>query len=114
MSVIVAHSAAATGSPLNKAKPPKHSLNETGKFIILRLTVSPKIFPHCFYQQTARYPKPVKVYRESKTNPVTPTLTLLKWLIECHKNVDPFGSYPVEKAQNVPFTESGKVKLTFL
>lgn len=69
---------------------------------------------HCFYQQTARYPKPVKVYRESKTNPVTPTLTLLKWLIECHKNVDPFGSYPVEKAQNVPFTESGKVKLTFL
>ncbi len=71
-------------------------------------------FPHCFYQQTARYPKPVKVYRESKTNPVTPTLTLLKWLIECHKNVDPFGSYPVEKAQNVPFTESGKVKLTFL
>ncbi len=70
--------------------------------------------PHCFYQQTARYPKPVKVYRESKTNPVTPTLTLLKWLIECHKNVDPFGSYPVEKAQNVPFTESGKVKLTFL
>ena len=71
-------------------------------------------YPHCFYQQTARYPKPVKVYRESKTNPVTPTLTLLKWLIECHKNVDPFGSYPVEKAQNVPFTESGKVKLTFL
>lgn len=70
--------------------------------------------PHCFYQQTARYPKPVKVYRESKTNPVTPTLTLLKWLIECHKNVDPFASYPVEKAQNVPFTESGKVKLTFL
>lgn len=58
--------------------------------------------------------KPVKVYRESKTNPVTPTLTLLKWLIECHKNVDPFASYPVEKAQNVPFTESGKVKLTFL
>jgi hypothetical protein len=56
----------------------------------------------------------VKVYRESKTNPVTPTLTLLKWLIECHKNVDPFASYPVEKAQNVPFTESGKVKLTFL
>lgn len=47
MSVIVAYSAAATGSPLNKAKPPKHSLNETGKFIILRLTVSPKIFPHC-------------------------------------------------------------------
>ena len=72
------------------------------------------LIPHCFYQQTARYPKPVKVYRESKTNPVTPTLTLLKWLIECHKNVDPFGSYPVEKAQNVPFTESGKVKLTFL
>nr|DAJ94593.1 MAG TPA: hypothetical protein [Caudoviricetes sp.] len=49
MSVIVAYSAAATGSPLNKAKPPKHSLNETGKFIILRLTVSPKIFPHCCY-----------------------------------------------------------------
>ena len=49
MSVIVAYSAAATGSPLNKAKPPKHSLNETGKFIILRLTVSPKIFPHCLY-----------------------------------------------------------------
>lgn len=48
MSVIVAYSAAATGSPLNKAKPPKHSLNETGKFIILRLTVSPKIFPHCW------------------------------------------------------------------
>lgn len=71
-------------------------------------------FPHCFYQQMARYPKPVKVYRESKTNPVTPTLTLLKWLIECHKNVDTFASYPVEKAQNVPFTESGKVKLTFL
>lgn len=47
MSVIVAYSAAATGSPLNKAKPPKHSLNETGKFIILRLTVSPKIIPHC-------------------------------------------------------------------
>lgn len=47
MSVIVAYSAAATGSPLNKAKPPKHLLNETGKFIILRLTVSPKIFPHC-------------------------------------------------------------------
>ena len=74
----------------------------------------PTQYPHCFYQQTARYPKPVKVYRESKTNPVTPTLTLLKWLIECHKNVDPFASYPVEKAQNVPFTESGKVKLTFL
>ena len=74
----------------------------------------PGLFLHCFYQQTARYPKPVKVYRESKTNPVTPTLTLLKWLIECHKNVDPFASYPVEKAQNVPFTESGKVKLTFL
>lgn len=49
MSVIVAYSAAATGSPLNKAKPPKHLLNETGKFIILRLTVSPKIFPHCGY-----------------------------------------------------------------
>ena len=60
----------------------------------------PCIFiPHCFYQQMARYPKPVKVYRESKTNPVTPTLTLLKWLIECHKNVDTFASYPVEKAQ---------------
>ena len=73
-----------------------------------------EIIPHCFYQQMARYPKPVKVYRESKTNPVTPTLTLLKWLIECHKNVDTFASYPVEKAQNVPFTESGKVKLTFL
>lgn len=51
MSVIVAYSAAATGSPLNKAKPPKHSLNETGKFIILRLTVSPKIFPHCGYAE---------------------------------------------------------------
>ena len=74
----------------------------------------PGSFLHCFYQQMARYPKPVKVYRESKTNPVTPTLTLLKWLIECHKNVDTFASYPVEKAQNVPFTESGKVKLTFL
>ena len=74
----------------------------------------PPAVPHCFYQQTARYPKPVKVYRESKTKPVTPTLILLKWLIECHKNVDPFASYPVEKAQNVPFTESGKVKLTFL
>lgn len=70
--------------------------------------------PHCFYQQMARYPKPVKVYRESKTKPVTPTLILLKWLIECHKNVDPFTSYPVEKAQKVPFTASGKVKLTFL
>lgn len=81
-----------------------------GKFTV----VSEFEYPHCFYQQTARYPKPVKVYRESKTNPVTPTLTLLKWLIECHKNVDPFASYPVEKAQNVPFTESGKVKLTFL
>ena len=70
--------------------------------------------PHCFYQQIARYPNPVKVYRESKTKPVTPTLILLKWLIECHKNVDPFASYPVEKAQKVPFTASGKVKLTFL
>lgn len=71
-------------------------------------------YPHCFYQQMARYPKPVKVYRESKTKPVTPTLILLKWLIECHKNVDPFTSYPVEKAQKVPFTASGKVKLIFL
>lgn len=70
--------------------------------------------PHCFYQQMARYPKPVKVYRESKTKPVTPTLILLKWLIECHKNVVPFTSYPVEKAQKVPFTASGKVKLIFL
>jgi hypothetical protein len=85
------------------------TLNTSGKMALLF-----EIIPHCFYQQTARYPKPVKVYRESKTNPVTPTLTLLKWLIECHKNVDPFASYPVEKAQNVPFTESGKVKLTFL
>lgn len=49
MSVIVAYSAAATGSPLNKATPPKDSLNGTGKVIILRLTVSPKIFPHCGY-----------------------------------------------------------------
>jgi len=32
---------------LNKATPPKDSLNGTGKVIILRLTVSPKIFPHC-------------------------------------------------------------------
>lgn len=72
------------------------------------------LIPHCFYQQMARYPKPVKVYRESKTKPVTPTLILLKWLIECHKNVVPFTSYPVEKAQKVPFTASGKVKLIFL
>ena len=81
-----------------------------GKVIV----VLPELIPHCFYQQIARYPKPVKVYRESKTKPVTPTLILLKWLIECHKNVDPFASYPVEKAQKVPFTASGKVKLTFL
>lgn len=47
MSVIVAYSAAATGSPLNKVTPPKHSLNGTGKSITLRLTVSPNIFPHC-------------------------------------------------------------------
>lgn len=78
------------------------------------IDIESAVNPHCFYQQMARYPKPVKVYRESKTKPVTPTLILLKWLIECHKNVDPFTSYPVEKAQKVPFTASGKVKLTFL
>ena len=55
MSVIVAYSAAATGSPLNKVTPPKHSLNGTGKSITLRLTVSPNIFPHCFYKPIARY-----------------------------------------------------------
>lgn len=70
--------------------------------------------PHCFYQQMARNPKPVKVYRESKMKPVTSTLVLLKWLIECHKNVDFLTSYPVEKAQRVRFTASGKVKLTLL
>lgn len=79
-----------------------------------KVAVRDEEYPHCFYQQMARYPKPVKVYRESKTKPVTPTLILLKWLIECHKNVDPFASYPVEKAQKVPFTASGKVKLIFL
>ena len=95
------------------AKPDRGFITGKGNMTIFFSAV-PLSNPHCFYQQTARYPKPVKVYRESKTNPVTPTLTLLKWLIECHKNVDPFASYPVEKAQNVPFTESGKVKLTFL
>lgn len=95
-------------------------MSVTTQINIFSLKLSGKLFiplphvPHCFYQQMARYPKPVKVYRESKTKPVTPTLILLKWLIECHKNVDPFTSYPVEKAQKVPFTASGKVKLTFL
>ena len=98
---------------VKQAKPAKGFITGKGNMTIF-FSVVPLSNPHCFYQQMARYPKPVKVYRESKTKPVTPTLILLKWLIECHKNVDPFTSYPVEKAQKVPFTASGKVKLTFL
>lgn len=104
------------GAPVGVAKATVHIFSNAMGRVTVTLVRPKEQFhtPHCFYQQMARYPKPVKVYRESKTKPVTPTLILLKWLIECHKNVDPFTSYPVEKAQKVPFTASGKVKLTFL